>query len=342
MSFIKGKKNLYSLINNSIINHIQKKSLNNTLLKDKNKVKINQINDQSNQPVYSDPSVPTLFISQPKNLISNSNINIDCDNSGKCLQCIINNTSLTSDMLVGDNYNKNIDIINNERNGECASVCKCDISYVNLETNLLFSVGVNINFTKNDSKTVTDSIISNLTTRTASSSSSSSYNPNYFWLLLGVFDGGLLPGLLLALTTGSDSTTNTISENINKTVYNISQLYLNSINQLISSSQTIQLYGTGIKAKNISLSSLQDITMSASESNCSDSSGDTSLNCIDGQVSDITNSLMSIALTSLNYSEGLLSYMYNQNKTIIWVLLTIVVVFLFLYVFLLIKKALKK
>ena len=122
--------------------------------------------------------------------------------------------------------------------------------------------------------------------------------------------------MLLALTTGTDSTTNTISEKINKTVYNVSQLYLNSINQLISSSQTIQLYGTGIKAKNISLSSLQDITMSASESNCSDNSGDTSLNCIDGQVSDITNSLMSIALTSLSYSEGLLSYMYNQNKTI--------------------------
>ena len=55
MSYIQGKKNIYSLISSSIINHIKSQSLNNTLLKNKDSIELED--STSNQQ---------LFVSQPK------------------------------------------------------------------------------------------------------------------------------------------------------------------------------------------------------------------------------------------------------------------------------------
>ena len=320
MSYLQGKKNMYSLLSSSIINHIKSQSLNDTLLKNQDIVKI------------EDSTKEQLFVSQPKSLIANSEINLNCGDTINCLTCLKNN-NISDDMLKGENYNKNIDIINNLYENNCEAVCTCNIKYVNLSSNLLFSVGVNINSQAIDSQKIADDIYSRLMTKSKSTSSGTETNNSYYWLILGV------PG---AFGIQPDVDKESITESINKTVYNISQLYSNTINQLITSSQTIILSGTGIKAKNISLSTVQNIVMAASQQNCSAQNPDANLICVDDQISNITNELLQSAIKSMEYGTSILSYAYQQNKTLIWMLLGIFVVSAILFVYLTIHKALKK
>lgn len=321
MSYIQGKKNLYSLISSSIINHIKSQSLNNTLLKNKDYVEIEDSN-ANNQ----------LFVSQPKSLIANSEINLNCGDTNNCLACLKNN-NISDDMLKKDNYKQNIDVINNLQQTKCDAVCSCNIKNVNLSSNLLFSVGVNINSQAIDSQKIANDIYSRISTRQSSTSSNTETNNSYYWLLLGT------PGLL---GLHPDINQTSITESLNKTVYNISQLYSDTINQLITSSQTITLSGTGIKAKNISLSTVQNIVMNASQQNCSGSDPNSGLICVDSQINDITNQLMSSAIKSMQYGTSILTYTYEQNKNLIWSLLFLFVGSIILYVYLLIHKALKK
>ena len=321
MSYIQGKKNIYSLISSSIINHIKSQSLNNTLLKNKDSIELED--STSNQQ---------LFVSQPKTLIANSEINLNCGDTPNCLTCLKNN-NITDDMLKGDNYKQNIDVINKLQNTNCDAVCSCNIKNVNLSSNLLFSVGVNINSQAIDSQKIANDIYSRISTRQSSSSSKTEANNSYYWLLLGA------PGLL-GLQPDIDQ--NSITESLKKTVYNISQLYSNTINQLITSSQTIILSGTGIKAKNISLTTVQNIVMNASQQNCSGTDPNAGLVCVDNQISDITNQLMTSAIKSMQYGTSILSYTYQQNKTLIWLLIGLFTGSLILYLYLVIRKSLKK
>ena len=313
---------MYALLSSSIINHIKSQSLNDTLLKNQDIVKI------------EDSTKEQLFVSQPKSLIANSEINLNCGDTINCLTCLKNN-NMSDDMLKGENYNKNIDSINNLYKNNCEAVCTCNIKYVNLSSNLFFSVGVNINSQAIDSQKIADDIYSRISTKSKSTSSGTEPNNNYYWLLLGA-PGALAMGLQPSVDKES------ITESINKTVYNISQLYSNTINQLITSSQTIILSGTGIKAKNISLTTVQNIVMAASQQNCYGQNTNADLICVDDQISDITNQLLQSAIKSMEYGTSILSYAYQQNKTLIWMLLGLFVGTVIIYIYLTIHKALKK
>jgi hypothetical protein len=323
MSYISGKKNLYSLISNEVIKYhksnIQSQSINK------------ELNTQYIK-VLKDPDQPTLFINDPKNLISNSSLNIN-SSSQNCLYCLLHNGITQDDLSTSDSYIKNIDNINKVRNSECQGVCTNNIENINLSTNLLFSTGVSINLDNATTKTISDNISNKLSSISKQTSHDNS-GPNGLWLLFGI--AGVLPFML------SPTDTNTINEQVKKSVYNISQLYSNTINQLISSSQNVTILGSGVKVKNVSLSSIQDITMSASQANCADGST-AQLSCVDGSISDITNSLLSVAFKGISStSSSLLSYAFNQNKTLIFVLIGVVVVSTVLYLYLLINKSLNK
>ena len=330
MSFIQGKKNIYAIISNEVIKHyISPKSLNKSF-------------DTNSVDVLTDTSpTGTLDVTIPKNLISHVSLDIK-NNSNQCLICLNNNKVTDTGYITPQDYKSKLNTINTLRNGVCKGVCTNDIQNINLSTNLLFSTSASINGI--DGATVSkinSAVHERLSSLEKNTTSTSSHN--YLWLLLGLVDpvGGLLAGSIA--TASSGSTNNTIDEDINTSVYNISQVYSNTINQLISSSQTLTIVGSGVKVKNISLSSLQDITMNASQTNCSDSGNYSDAKCIDNSISNITNTLLSRAFTNItNVSTSLFGYAFQQNKKLIFVVLGFLALSLFIFVFLLIKRALKK
>ena len=330
MSFIQGKKNIYAIISNEVIKHyINPQSINKSF-------------DTQSVDVLKDTSPPpTLDVTIPKNLISHVSLDIK-NNSNQCLICLNNNKVTTTGYITPQDYKSNLNKINTLRNGICKGVCTNDIQNINLSTNLLFSTSASINGIDGETVShITSAVNDRLSSLEKNTTSNTSHN--YLWLLLGLVDpvNGLAAGITGSVLSGS--TTNTINENINTSVYNISQVYSNTINQLISSAQTLTIIGSGVKVKNISLSSLQDITMNASQTNCSDSGNYSDAQCINNSISDITNTLLTNAFNNIaNVSTSLLGYAYQQNKTLIFVILGFLALSLFIFVFLLIKRTLKK
>lgn len=327
MSFLQGRKNIYSIISNSVINHIKDKySINNKLLKDRD--------------------IGNVFFGIPNNSVSSTTILANCSNDDgntDCINCMLSN-GVTSTMLDGDNYNKkeNLNIINKVRKTQCFGVCSCKVTNINLSTNLIFATGVNINGKNLDISKITDEVKINMTNVNKTITSSDSDSSLYALLgagagcMLGVtcIGAAVFAGIFAATNA---SYTNDIDEQIKKVVSNISILYANAINQLITSSQELVIKGTGVKIHNISMKSIQDIVMSASQENCGNG------NCVIDSIDSITNSLMSKLTNNVSSQiSGMFSYAFNKNKNLIIGASIFIAVTLMLWFFLLFKKALMK
>jgi hypothetical protein len=308
MSYLQGKKNLYSLISSSVINYIKDtKSMNNELLK-------------------SSPN-GQVFLGIPNNLVSSTTLFANCGNDStpkECTKCL-NTFDITDDMLQGDKYTENIDVINKLRKNECFGVCSCNVTSVSLSTNLIFSTGVNINSTDLNNQDLMDQVKSSLTSVNKSESSSKSYN--WLYSLLGA--GG-------AIYSATNPTNyNDIEDTVKKIVTNMTMLYSNTINQLITSSQEVVIQGTGIRINNISMESIQNITMTASQQDCGPDG-----KCMVSNINDLTNQLMQSMTDAISQTfTGMFSYAFQQNKTLIIAASVFITGTLFLWVFLLFKKA---
>ena len=328
MSYLQARKNIYSIITNTVMNHIKDKyAMNNTLLKYGNNVDV--------------------FIGMPTNLISSTTLIADCDNgniSSECVKCLLNN-GVKSSMIDKDNYNNknNFDFVSTIRKTKCSGVCSCKITNVSLSTNLIFATGVNINGADMDISTITNNVMTAMTN--VDKTESSTETRNWLMTLCGlsgvVFGGppGAIAGLIIAGIAVELSPTilKDVQEDIRKTVSNISMLYVNSINQLISSSQEIIISGTGISVHNISMKSIQDIVMTASEQNCGNG------NCVVDSINSIANKLIQKLTNNIsNQFSGMFSYAFEQNKTLIISGSIFILGIIFMWVFLLFKKAATK
>lgn len=308
MSYLQGKKNLYSLISSTVINYIKDtKSMNNKLLK-------------------SSPD-GQVFLGIPNNLVSSTTLFANCGNESdpkECTKCL-NTFGISDDMLQGDKYTENIDTINKYRKNECFGVCSCNITNVSLSTNLIFSTGVNINSTDLNNQDLMDQVKTALTTVNKSESSSKSYN--WLYSLLGA------GGAIYAATNPTNY--KDIEETVKKVVTNMTMLYSNTINQLITSSQEVVIQGTGVLVHNISMESVQNITMTASQQDCG-TGGD----CMISNLNNLTNQLMSSLTDAISQTfTGMFTYAFEQNKTLIIAASIFIAGTLFLWVFLLFKKA---
>lgn len=326
MSYLQGRRNIYSLISSSVINYIRDNNSEN------NNLKATGVNDQ-------------VFLGIPNNLVSSTTLYAECgDDSSKCVKCM-NEFGIDSTMLEKDNYKKNIEKINNVRNNECFGVCSCQFTNVSLSTNLIFTTGVNINMTKDVTQNIVDSV-KNSMTKINKSESTSGDNYNWQYALLGGGAGGVLGGPLGVLggagigaiaSALSPEISHDVEQSLAKVVSSMFTLYSNTINQLITSSQEVVVKGTGIKVHNISLESIQDITLSASQQDCG--SGD----CVMNDINELTNNLMKSLQKNISTQfSDMFTYAFNQNKTLIIVCVIFVTLTMLLWFFLLFKTASRK
>lgn len=333
MSYLEGRKNVFSLISACIIKNIKNNyAINNKLEKDlKNNLK---------QDTQSNPSI---FLSTPKNLVSTSLLTVNCGNSpsnSRCLECM-KQYKITDAMLTGDNYMKNIDIINNVRNNQCFGLCSCEFSNINLTSNLMFTTGSSINGEDLDTASISKDVTDSMASYNKSESSGKEYN--WLYSVLGGAAGAIVgpEGAVAGAAIGAgiaalDPTyTKQIEENVKSAVSNMSMLYANTINQLISSSREITVKGVGIKVHNISISSVENIVMVATQSNCGQDN-----TCVSTNIDNITNSLMGGLQDFITTSfESQFTYAFEQNKTLIIYAGVFIVGTLLIYFYLLFKRA---
>lgn len=318
MSFLIGKSNLSAIISKNMIEYTQQKySLNLT--------------DQSSD-------LPNKYTSMPTNLISTSTIKVNCGDNYKCSECLINQNIDIS------NYNKNIDIINNSQNNECFSVCSCNLSSIDLNNNLVFLVGTSINYTQADKQNIATNVESDITTFT-SSKTSSKEAPNWTSAIMGGGAGAILGGpeglvagaALGALDTGFNYLFNpkydtNITSNATSTINSVSESFQNTINQMISSAQELTIEGSGIKIKNVSLKSIQDITMKSEQIN----------SALNDFTNSISNTLSNPNLITQKTTLNMLTYIWDQNKNLVIGMGIVVLCSLLIWIYLEIKNALHK
>lgn len=316
MSYLEGRKNVFSLISGCIINHVKKKYA---------------INNQIKQSLIStSDTTPNVFLGIPKNLVSTSLLTANCGNSTnnlKCLDCM-KTYGITDTMLSGNNYITNINAINNVRNNECFGMCSCNFSNISLDSNLIFTTGSSINGTDLNTSEIADDVKQSMQSYNKSEASGKTYN--WLYAILGV------PGLIYAATNPTYS--KAIDETVKSAVSNMSMLYANTINQLISSSSEITITGTGIKIHNISISSIENAIMLSTQTNCGQNN-----TCVSTNINNVTNTLMQSLQDSVTTQfQSMFTYAFKQNQTLIIYAVIFVVGTLFLYFYLLFKKAAHK
>ena len=321
MSYIEGRKNILSIISNSVLKNIlEKNTLNSKLLKEKN---INNLQDGDNT---------SIFFGMPNNLSLNTTISVTCGDSIKCKNCLDNNQYKTPED------------IKKLQETDCFGLCSCNISNVNLLSNLLFSTGINVNL----DNTTTNNIYSDIKDTMSNLSLSETTTTQTNWLTtilvgtgIGILGGGLAGGFLGGIITKdmTDKLFNSVDSNFTSVIKSISILYNQSINQLIVSSQILELQGSGIKVHNISLQTLQDINMAAIQNSCSVPNS-----CIINQIDTITNAFMaSLISNEVNSSfVNLFTNAFQQNKKLIIYTVVFILSFILLYIYFIIKKALSK
>jgi hypothetical protein len=148
MSYLKGRKNIYSIITNSIAEDLKTKSDSNLMLN------LNESNKKYNK-------------STPSTLINLSLIKINCGNGNKeCFNCLTSYGLNNSD-LEESNYLKNLKVIDELRSNKCFGVCSCILENLNLSNVLSYSIGYDIN----DSNIDTDSIFKKIKDKIVNGSS---------------------------------------------------------------------------------------------------------------------------------------------------------------------------
>ena len=323
MSFIKGKQNIYSIISNSIVKNIQT-------------TQNNYIRSIASSQLGVFPDSGQNYKGMPTNLIVISSINANCGESQECSNCM-KIFGITDNNLQGDNYLENKDKIDKIRNNQCLGSCTCNIQHINTSNTFVFSVGYSIDGNDATTNSITENIIKEMQTYDSSTASTTSRN----WLpaLLGIADLGLgLGGLGYVLSGNSDTITNKIKDQMSRVVNSISMVFNQTINQLLTSVQTLEIQGTGIQIKNVSISTVQNAVLSAIEnSTCTENT------CINNDLSDITNTLINTLLTGISTDFlNVWKYAYEQNKTLIYATIIFLVVIIAIYIILIFKKASQK
>lgn len=353
MSFINLRSNIFSLISNEFISELRKQSKQQ---QEQQRQQRNLSTDFTFANTINANNI-SYDLSRPKNLASTSNININCtDNNNNCKLCLENIAGISIEKL--NNYIDNKNEIEQAKVDKCSGICTCEISNIDINTNLLFTVGTNINFTDEINTTISKKIVSDITTGGTDINKTTTYNNNW-WALAGVgiagaaFTGGASIAAALAAGTagatgaiGYEATSKDyvdIEKNVKNVVQRMSSLYTNSINQLITSSQVLQIEGTGVKVHNVSIQSIQNILMKAAQINCSSDNNIDPENCISNSLTDLTNSIMKRMVNEMQSTqESLLKSVWNANKKIIYISVGFFGVLFILYIYLIIKKALSK
>jgi hypothetical protein len=324
MSYLTTQKNLYSIISNEVIDYIKNNYSQNNQVKKYAKngnIYLEKINDS--KPYHT---------SIPQSMVNTNFIDIDCgnnDNGDNCTSCLMK-FGITQDQL--KNYSDNIKNITSIQNNECSGVCSCNITNVSLSTHLIFTTSVSINSADIDSKKIYNNVRTSLTTVNKSESTSQNYN----WMLaLAGAPLGLIGAGIGALSTWENPTiTKDIEEKIKSIILNLTMFYSQTINQIIINNQDLVVKGTGIKVHNISIDSLNDIVFTASITNCSDN------NCVASDINDVANYVMNQIQDNISGEViGLFKNAYNQNKSMIFTSIGFIILMIFLWLFLIIKKA---
>ena len=328
MSFLITRQNIYSMLTNAISNTLQQESTNklkNKLKNVKNNLKSVNSDDNSSLP----PAMPTT-------LLNISLINIECGDETKCVECL--QMFMDKQKLVPENVKMNNSEISTIKQNQCFGQCVCNIENVDLNTNLLFSVGYSID--GSDSNRVSSIYSSFTNTIFNSKTTQTTGGGDVDWLLVvtGVVTGGLSAQLQLS-TGGIPFTTpktlsNDVQQQLVKTIIQLSEVYNQTITQLLSSAQILEIKGTGIKVKNVSIKNIQNAVLTAIQS--------TDTNIVDG-LNNISTSFVSEIQNNINNSfTDILTNVYTDNKILIWGCIILTVGFFILYIVLLYKKATKK
>lgn len=312
MSFIKGKQNLYSTVSNSIIQQI--KTIHEKNIKSNPSFKLYDQSYQSN-----------TINGMPTTLLVTSVANIECGDPVNCYNCM-KLFGITDNTLI--NYNKNLNTINDIRNNQCFGLCSCNVQNINLSNTLVFAVGYNINGSDIDTQDIYNNTINELTHYNSTSTSTTSWLNSF----LGV------PGVTYGTHPDPGVVEKEVHDDMTRLVDNITLIFNQTINQLLSSSQTLEIKGTGIQIKNLSITTIQNATLSAIENN--NCVGGT---CIDDTMANIVNTLITTLSNSIQTGfDSSWKYAYEQNKNLLIGAAIFIPLLIILYVFLLFKKAASK
>jgi hypothetical protein len=334
MSYLIGRENLFSTISNAVVNHIKKTTAAND--------KMVKYASNGILSLQATDSTNPVFAGIPTNLVTNASLYADCGNSDKgekCIECM-KTFGITDDDLLGDNYLKNMDTIKSIKDNECFGSCSCNVSNVSLSSHLIFTTGVNINSRDMDTNEIYESVNKSLTTVKKDETKTDS-EVNWMWLLCGLapVPGSAVFGLAASGVFDKPTTTINMELDIKKVIANMSIMYSQTINQLITTSQEFVIKGTGIKVHNISIQSLNDITMSASLSDCNNNDD----GCVYNSLNSVTNKIMNEISNNITYEvTGMIKYAFDKNKNIIIAGGSFILITLFLWFFLLFKKAASK
>lgn len=289
MSYLIGRQTIYSIISNNVLDYITSNFSENQRLKNKN---------------ISDISVPT-------SLISSSSLLVECG-SESCEKCRLK-------------YPDDIDL--------CDGLCKCSITNTSIDTSLYFKTTMSINMKDIDVNVISESVQEEMINY--ESSITSSTNPNWKNAIMGIIPGqggsllGGVSGLFSGLVNRQPEITNDIKSELTSAITSIAFEYSQSINQIITSSQDIQISGSGVKVHNVSLDMLNDITMKASINN--------SLNAIDS----ITNTFMDDIQEEISQEfSSVFQSAFDDNKQLIISGGLFIICVITLWIILVIKKSL--
>ncbi len=325
MSYLEGRKNIYSIISNEVVNYIKDElSLNKQL----NKYTQNgQITLEKDMYVFDTRTQP--FTGIPQNLVTSTSLYTECGNDDNGVQCIecLKKFDITDADLLPNNYENNIEKINYIKNNQCSGACSCNISNVSLSSHLIFTTGVNINAEDISVNDIYTNVYESMTSLNRNDSTEKSKN---WWLTVFGGSRNIDPRFRDATITVSKN----VEQEIKKVISNIGVMYAQSINQLITNSQQVVVKGTGIKVHNISIKSLNDITFSASISSCGGE------DCVVRSLNDITNSFISEIQENISSQFiDMFKYAFEENKKLIIAAAIFIGLFICIWVFLIFKKA---
>lgn len=336
MSYLEGRKNLYSIISNQVIKHIKDIFSDNEKLKDYAKN-----GNISLEKDFSSDLQNSVFTGIPQNLVTSTTIYSDCGNDDNGIYCIdcLKKFDITDNDLSPNNYANNIEKINNIKNNQCSGACSCNISNVSLSSHLIFTTGVNINAADINTNEVYKGVKDALTSVDKNISRTESVN--WLWGLCGLVGtvatagiGAVAAGAGIAGAAANPEIGIEVEEKIKKVISNMSAMYSQTINQLITNSQNLVVKGTGIKVHNISIKSLNDIVLSASISDCR--GGD----CIMASLNSITSDFISEIQKDISFQiKDMFKYAFKQNMNLIFAGGIFITVTMLLWFFLLFKKA---
>ena len=132
MSYLEGRKNIYSIISKEVVDYIKDEfSLNKQLNKYTQNGHITLEKD-----MYVSNTRNQSFTGIPQNLVTNTSLYTECGNDDNGVQCIecLKKFDITDADLLPNNYENNIEKINYIKNNQCSGACSCNISNVSLSS----------------------------------------------------------------------------------------------------------------------------------------------------------------------------------------------------------------